>query len=73
MKLQIPNNYRPLLNPRQTEGAIKEIKDFFQMNLASELRLRRVTAPLFVQRGMGINDVPWRSTASSPAMASTPT
>ena len=56
MKLQIPNNYRPLLNPRQTEGAIKEIKDFFQMNLASELRLRRVTAPLFVQRGMGIND-----------------
>ena len=56
MKLQIPNNYSPLLNPRQTEGAIKEIKDFFQMNLASELRLRRVTAPLFVRRGTGIND-----------------
>ena len=56
MKLQIPNNYTPLLNPRQTEGAIKEIKDFFQINLASELRLRRVTAPLFVRRGTGIND-----------------
>ncbi len=56
MNLQIPNNYQPLLNARQTEGAIKEIKDFFQMNLASELRLRRVTAPLFVKKGTGIND-----------------
>ena len=50
MKLYIPSGYTPLLNPRQTEGAIKEIKDFFQMDLASELRLRRVTAPLFVKK-----------------------
>jgi len=35
---------------------IKQIKDFFQQNLSSELRLRRVTAPLFVLQGMGIND-----------------
>ena len=35
---------------------IKMIKDFFQQNLSSELRLRRVTAPLFVLKGMGIND-----------------
>ena len=56
MKLQIPSGYKPVLSPRQTEGAIKEIKDFFQMNLASELRLRRVTAPLFVKKGTGIND-----------------
>ena len=56
MKLYIPSGYTPLLNPRQTEGAIKEIKDFFQMDLASELRLRRVTAPLFVKKGTGIND-----------------
>lgn len=39
-----------------TEQAIKQIKDFFQQNLASELRLRRVTAPLFVKKGTGIND-----------------
>ena len=39
MRLFIPSGYKPLLNPRQTEGAIKEIKDFFQMDLASELRL----------------------------------
>lgn len=41
---------------RQTELGIKQIKEFFQQNLSSELRLRRVTAPLFVLKGMGIND-----------------
>ena len=56
MRIFVPSGYKPLLNPRQTEGAIKEIKDFFQMDLASELRLRRVTAPLFVKQGTGIND-----------------
>ena len=56
MRLFVPSGYKPLLSPRQTEGAIKEIKDFFQMDLASELRLRRVTAPLFVKQGTGIND-----------------
>lgn len=51
-----PKNYRPLLDMKQTELGIKQIKDFFQQNLSSELRLRRVTAPLFVMKGMGIND-----------------
>ena len=41
---------------RQTEQGIKLIKDFFQQNLSTELRLRRVTAPLFVLKGLGIND-----------------
>lgn len=49
-------NYHPLLDLNQTELAIKLIKDYFQLNLASELRLRRVTAPLFVEKGTGIND-----------------
>lgn len=56
MKLFIPKNYKSILNINQTEQAIKRIKDFFQMNLATELRLRRVTAPLFVKQGTGIND-----------------
>ena len=43
-------------NLKQTELGIKQIKEFFQLNLSSELRLRRVTAPLFVLKGMGIND-----------------
>ena len=40
----------------RTELGIKQIKEYFQLNLSSELRLRRVTAPLFVLKGMGIND-----------------
>lgn len=51
-----PKDYHPILNLQQTEMGIKQIKDFFQQNLSSELRLRRVTAPLFVLKGMGIND-----------------
>lgn len=55
-KLFIPEGYKPLLNLKQTELGIKNIKDFFQQSLSSELRLRRVTAPLFVEKGTGIND-----------------
>ncbi|MGN0893601.1 MAG: aspartate--ammonia ligase [Succinivibrio sp.] len=55
-KLIKPTNYQPLLDKIQTEKGIKLIKDFFQQNLSTELRLRRVTAPLFVLQGLGIND-----------------
>ncbi len=55
-KLIKPIDYMPLLDMKQTEQGIKTIKEFFQMNLSTELRLRRVTAPLFVMRGLGIND-----------------
>ena len=55
-KLIKPTNYKPLLDMRLTEQGIKLIKEFFQMNLSTELRLRRVTAPLFVLKGLGIND-----------------
>ncbi|NIM48764.1 MAG: aspartate--ammonia ligase [Gemmatimonadales bacterium] len=56
VRLFIPQNYKPLLNPRDTEPAIRAIKEFFQTNLAFELNLTRVTAPLFVKGGTGIND-----------------
>ncbi len=55
-KLFIPKNYEPLLDLKQTEHAIKTVKDHFQTALSAELRLRRVTAPLFVMKGTGIND-----------------
>lgn len=55
-KLIKPVAYESLLNMRQTEQGIKLIKEFFQQNLSTELRLRRVTAPLFVLKGLGIND-----------------
>ena len=51
-----PIDCTPLLDMRQTEQGIKLIKEFFQANLSTELRLRRVTAPLFVLQGLGIND-----------------
>lgn len=56
MKLIIPEGYKTLLDLKQTEKAIKLVKDSFEASLSSELRLRRVTAPLFVLRGTGIND-----------------
>lgn len=55
-KLIKPEGYSPLLDLQQTELAIKKIKDFFLSSLSSELRLRRVTAPLFVLKGLGLND-----------------
>ena len=51
-----PIGYERLLDIHQTEQGIKLIKEFFQQNLSTELRLRRVTAPLFVLKGLGIND-----------------
>ena len=55
-QLMVPEAYRPLLDARETEIAIRQIKTFFQENLAFELDLMRVTAPLFVLSGTGIND-----------------
>lgn len=55
-KLITPKGYKSLLDLNQTEQAIKLVKDTFQLNLSSELKLRRVTAPLFVLKGTGIND-----------------
>jgi aspartate--ammonia ligase len=54
--LILPKSYRPLLGVKQTEQAIKALKDFVELNLATELNLSRVTAPLFVQGGTGVND-----------------
>ncbi len=54
--LVIPKNYQPLLNLKETEKAIRLIKEFFQINLAFELNLIRITAPLFVPADTGIND-----------------
>ena len=52
----IPKDYKAQLPLQQTEIAIKKIKDFFLSSISTELRLRRVTAPLFVLKGLGMND-----------------
>ncbi|KGE73402.1 aspartate--ammonia ligase [Spirochaeta lutea] len=48
--------YQDLLDIKQTETAIKLVKDYFERSLSAELRLFRVTSPLFVPAGSGIND-----------------
>ena len=53
---QFPENYTPVLNLHETERAIKAVKDTFEKELSAALRLRRVTSPLFVESGSGIND-----------------
>lgn len=54
--LIFPKNYKNLLGERETEHAIVMVKDFFQLSLSTELNLTRVTAPLFVKTGTGLND-----------------
>ena len=54
--LVIPKGYRSLLSLKQTELAIKKVKDFFEKDLSIELNLTRVSAPLFVHRESGLND-----------------
>jgi aspartate--ammonia ligase len=52
----IPPDYRPILDTKHVEAAVKAIKDFFEVQLARALNLQRVTAPMFVRGGTGIND-----------------
>ena len=54
--LQIPENYHSPLTIRETEVAIKEVKDHFERALANSLHLTRVNAPLFVRPESGLND-----------------
>ncbi|HNS21129.1 MAG TPA: aspartate--ammonia ligase [Sedimentisphaerales bacterium] len=54
--LILAEGYRPILGLRETERAIKFIKDCFQDRLATALNLQRVSAPLFLRKGSGIND-----------------
>ncbi len=51
-----PAGYKALLDLRETQIAIKATKDCFQNNLASALKLTRVSAPLFVDSKSGLND-----------------
>ncbi len=52
----IPEGYKPSLDIKQTEHAIKQVKDFFQRELITQLNLHRVSAPLFVESDSGLND-----------------
>ena len=55
-KIVIPEGYKPALGLKETQIAIKTVKDFFQQQLVAELNLHRVSAPLFVAPESGLND-----------------
>ena len=55
-KVVIPENYKSNLSLIETEIAIKKVKDFFEAKLAETLNLTRVSAPLFLENGSGLND-----------------
>ena len=56
MQLILPQGYDPRLSVRETEAAIKYIRDTFQKELGSQMNLERISAPLFVARSSGLND-----------------
>jgi aspartate--ammonia ligase len=56
MKLETRKDYLSKLDVRETQIAIKDLKDFFERELAKKLNLTRVSAPLFVQADTGLND-----------------
>ncbi len=56
MSIVIPDGYKSPSSIKETEIAIKEVKDYFERMLAKELNLTRVSAPLFVTEESGLND-----------------
>jgi len=56
MRLIIPEGYKSLITLKETEKILQMLKDHFEAGLSADLRLRRVTAPLFVLKGIGLND-----------------
>lgn len=56
MKIEVPYNYKPIFDIMEMEIAIKQIKDFFEVELAKALNLTRISAPLFVRCETGLND-----------------
>lgn len=54
--MRLPHRYRAVLDVRETELAIKHIKDFVQGHLSKALQLQRISAPVAVLARTGIND-----------------
>ena len=56
MGLILPEGYDPRLTVRETQDAIKYIRDTFQKELGREMHLERISAPLFVEKSSGLNE-----------------
>jgi len=62
----LPEDYRSLLDPRQTQEALFAVKDDIEQNLCRELNLIRVTVPLIVDAESGVNDLLDRDGSRTP-------
>ena len=56
MKFIVPENYSPVLTVRETQEAIKYLRDTFQKEMGREMNLSRISAPMFVMKSSGLND-----------------
>ena len=56
MSLYLPENYDPHMTVRETQDAIKYIRDLFQKEFGRQMNLERISAPLFVDQASGLND-----------------
>ena len=56
MNLILPEQYDPRLTIRETQEAIKYIRDTFQKEMGRQMNLERISAPLFVPQSSGLND-----------------
>ena len=62
----LPQNYRSLLTPRETQQAIYEVKNYIEENLCKALNLMMVTVPLIVDAESGVNDLLDRDGSRTP-------
>ena len=62
----LPQNYKSLLSPKETQLATYAVKDYIEENLCKQLNLIRVTVPLIVDVESGINDLLDRDGSRTP-------
>ena len=62
----LPNNYRSLLDPKQTQRALYDLKEYIEDNLCKELNLMMVQVPLIVDVESGVNDLLDRDGSRTP-------
>ncbi len=62
----LPDNYNSLLNKRDTQTAVYEVKQFIEKNLCRELNLMMVEVPLIVDNESGVNDMLDRDGSRTP-------
>ncbi|HSP88141.1 MAG TPA: aspartate--ammonia ligase [Ignavibacteriaceae bacterium] len=62
----LPSNYRSLLNPKETQKAIYEVKDYIEENMCKALNLIKVQVPLIVDEESGVNDMLDRDGSRTP-------